>query len=201
MRRLVLSLALLTWLPKRPAGKARAHKISPDAIEDVLMFVPRAFALGLAAILILLPSIVLAEGPHWASDPYWAVVPGKGIGDARLGMPRAQVERALAEIPCPDWAFVADFDEDHLSRIATACGGAVRLESGLQVGSAFNKVLRQFGPPDTALIVEDARYDGAIAYWMPYPIAGIAFRVIEYRGEFTVQSIRVMPAVRTTADR
>jgi hypothetical protein len=134
-----------------------------------------------------------------SEDPYWAVLPGVGIGGARLGMTRLQVDRALAEIPCPDWAFVADFDGGRLVRIATACGGAVRLESGVQVGSAFPRVIRQFGQPDPTLIVEDGRYDGAIAYWIPYPAAGIAFRVVEYQGDVTVQSIRVMPGVIAVA--
>jgi len=135
--------------------------------------------------------IVALGGVAFAEDPYWAVVPGKGIGGARLGMTHAQVEQALAEIPCSPGAFVAEFDRDRLTRISTACGGAVRLESGTQVGSAFQKVIRQFGQPNPTLIVEDARYEMGIAYWVPYPAEGIAFRVIHYEGAATVQSIRV----------
>jgi hypothetical protein len=152
-----------------------------------------------AAHVVLLATLLVLTARSTAGalsdDPYWAVIPGVGIGGAKLGMTRLQVDQALAEIPCPDWAFAADFDGGRLVRIATACGGAVRLESGVQVGSAFHKVVRQFGQPDPTLIVEDGRYDGAIAYWVSYPAAGIAFRVIEYEGDVTLQSIRVMPNV------
>jgi hypothetical protein len=134
-----------------------------------------------------------------AEDQYWAVIPGQRIGGAKLGMSRLHVEQALSEIPCADGAFVTDFDGDRLVRVATACGGAVRLESGIQVGSAFHKVTRQFGQPDPALVVEDGEYDGAVAYWMPYPAAGIAFRVVVFEGDITVQSIRVMFAAAPAA--
>lgn len=152
--------------------------------------------------LVLATAVVIAlGGTTWAlaDDPYWVVAPGEGIGGAKLGMSSAEVEQALAEIPCPDWAFTKEFDGDRLARIATACGGAVRLESGVQVGSDFHKVIRQFGAPAPSLIVEDGRYDGAIAYWVPYPGAGIAFRVIEYEGDLTVQSIRVMQVIKPIA--
>ena len=155
--------------------------------------------LQLASLALFLAALVIFTAGSAAGalsdDPYWAVTPGVGIGGAKLGMTRLQVDQALSEIPCPDWAFVTDFDRGRLIRIATACGGAVRLESGVQVGSAFHKVARQFGQPDPTLIVEDGRYDGAIAYWVSYPAAGIAFRVIEYEGDVTLQSIRVMPSV------
>jgi hypothetical protein len=128
-----------------------------------------------------------------AEETYWVIVAGKGIGGARLGLPEDQVEHALAEIPCPRWAFTTEFDEKGLARIDTACGGAVRLESGVQVGSAFERVVRQFGGPDPALVTEDARYEQSVAYWVPYPEVGLAFRVV-YGGDITVQSIRVMPA-------
>jgi hypothetical protein len=143
--------------------------------------------------------VLAAATTVMAEEPYWVIVPGEGIGTARLGLAQDQIEGSLAEIPCPRWAFTTAFDGNGLVSLGTACGGAVRLESGVQVGSAFEKVIRQFGRPDPALIAEDARYDQAVAYWVPYPDVGIAFRVVVYDGDVTVQSIRVMRATVLSA--
>jgi hypothetical protein len=150
---------------------------------------------------ILAATIILAAAAKgMAEEPFWAILPGEGMGTARLGLAQDQIESALAEIPCPRWAFTTDFDRSGLVSIGTACGGAVRLESGVQVGSAFEKVVRQFGKPDLALITEDAKYDQGVAYWIPYPDLGIAFRVVVYGGDVTVQSIRVMRASVVSAE-
>jgi hypothetical protein len=129
--------------------------------------------------------VLAAHGP----GHYDLIVPGEGIGDARLGMSESALAAVNVRAGC---RVTASFTEDQAVRLATSVGGACTTRGGTQVGMHLGSIVAEFGRPDA--IRPDAMYPHAVAVWQEYLAAGIGFRVLIFPDRSTlIQAISVFP--------
>ena len=137
----------------------------------------------------------------------WPLTP-EGYGPARIGMTRAQVERALgvtlqgepidSEYVCVEMVPVrADADADanivfmflerRLSRIAVVNSSPVRTPRGIGIGASAAQVRRAY---PTGLLAEEHSYTGApaeyLTFWVRRERSGVRFTTDENRRVDTI---------------
>jgi len=134
--------------------------------------------------------LLVATGIAQAA-PDGLIVPGERMGEAVLGMTRAEIAAANARMGCQ---VDATFDATGRAvRLQTNCGGALRLADGTTVADTFAYAARTYGPWDEAIF--DAQYQDASAYWFIYRARGIAFRVLVFPTRATlITVIAIFPA-------
>lgn len=101
------------------------------------------------------------------------IVPGRSIGDARLGMTEAEIRVVNARSVCQ---VSGRYRNGRAIVLITDWGGMCQTRGGVQVALSFADALREFGPPHS--VVHDAVVGDTDAVWVSYPRDGIAFRVL-----------------------
>lgn len=141
------------------------------------------------AVLLVLTSVprTWVSGSEGVNRLEW-ILPGRSIGNARLGMTAPEIRAANSRSVCQ---ISVRYRNGRAIVLATDWGTMCQTRQGVQVALPFPAAVREFGPPKA--VVHEVTYPDSVAVWVPYLAHGIAFRVLVMRGEQStmIQAISV----------